>query len=466
MLRKAAFGVTLALGLALVPSAASAAVATSCSFDAGTATVSAVVGSGDNPTLIRNDTAIEFGGAPCGAATITNTDTVTVLDPDPNTGESLTVSLAGGRLEPGKTPEDDGTDEIEISIAQSFAGPLTLIGSDAADHFYVCAGDINLNDNVSGDGEILGPTTLTVTTVDGGKGNDVLRTKMYQSVVSGGEGDDVLYPMDALPSTYGGGPGNDELSMSSQSASGIGEIHALGGGDATIVRSNSVSDTAHGFETFEGFDGPTNFYGSSGADHFIGTKYNDWFLPLGGNDIIDGGSPPLGQGPFDFDVLSAGASASGVTFNMGTETLTGEGTDTFTRIEGLQGSPQGDTFAGDPTDAGIIQVDGFGGNDVLDFTHVSNGQRVYLGPDVPVAALWAIGITDIIGSPFRDHFSFDSGSVPAHFEGGNGNDRLVGGPLDDNLSGGRGADRIVGKGGTDVCDGGTGADTITGCELP
>ena len=61
--------------------------------------------------------------------------------------------------------------------------------------------------------------------------------------------------------------------------------------------------------TFEGFDAPTRFYGSSGADHFIGTKYNDWFLPSGGNDIIDGGSPPLGQGPFDFDVLSAGASA-------------------------------------------------------------------------------------------------------------------------------------------------------------
>jgi Ca2+-binding RTX toxin-like protein len=462
MLAKTALGVTLALGLAMVPSAASAAVATSCSFDAGTATVSAVIGSGDGPTLIRNDTAIEFGGVPCGAATITNTDTITVLDPDPNTGESLTVSLAGGRLEPGKTPEDDGTDEIEISIAGSFAGPLTLIGSDAADHFYVCAGDINLNDNVSGDGEILGPSTLTVTTVDGGKGNDVLRTRMYQSVVSGGEGDDVLYPMDFQASTYSGGPGNDELSMTGQIPSSFGEIHALGGGDATVVQSSSVSDTAHGIETFEGFSGPTKFYGSSSADHFIGTQYNDWFQPSGGNDIIDGGSVTLGHS--DYDILSAGGSSSGVTFDMGTQTATGEGTDTFSHIEGLQGSPQADTFKGDPTDWGILSVEGNGGNDVLDFTHVSNGQTVYLGPDAPVAPLWAIGITDIIGSPFRDHFFFGSGSVPAHFEGGNGNDRLVGGPLNDTLSGGRGADRIVGKAGTDFCDGGTGADTITGCE--
>jgi Ca2+-binding RTX toxin-like protein len=253
--------------------------------------------------------------------------------------------------------------------------------------------------------------------------------------------------------------------MSSQSANGTGEIHALGGGDATIVRSSSVSDTGHGFETFQGFEGPTKYYGSSGADHFIGTKYNDWFLPMGGDDIIDG-DPTLNGSPFEYDVFSAGASASAVTFNMTTQTVTGEGSDTFTHIEGLQGSPQGDTFTGDPTDAGIIQVDGYGGSDVLDFRHVSNGQTVYLGPSTPVGALWAIGITDVIGSPFRDRFFFGSGDVPAHFEGGNGNDRLVGGPLNDTLIGGRGADRIIGKAGTDSCDGGTGADTITGCELP
>jgi Ca2+-binding RTX toxin-like protein len=395
---------------------------------------------------------------------VTTTDTINVADGDPNTGESLTVSLAGGRLVPGRTPEDDGTDEIEISVGQSFQGDFTLIGSDAADNFYVCAGDINLNANVSGDTEIFLPASLALTTVDGGKGNDVLRTKMYQSVVSGGEGDDVLYPMDYNPSSYDGGQGSDELSLSSQTADGTGEIHALGGGAATIVRAYNVSDSAQGFETFEGFDGPTKFFGSADADHFIGTKYSDWFLPMGGDDVIDGGPDvPLQLG--GYDILSAGASASPVTFDMSAQTMTGEGLDHFSHIEGLQGSPQADTFTGDPSDAGILSVEGYGGNDVLDFSHVANGQTVYLGPDMPTSALWAIGIADVIGSPFRDRFVFTSGGVPAHFEGGRGNDRLVGGPLDDTLSGGPGADRIIGKAGTDTCDGGTGADTITGCEL-
>jgi Ca2+-binding RTX toxin-like protein len=453
----------VALGAALLPGAAHAAVATSCSFDVGTATVTAVIGSGASTTLIRDGDAIEFGGLACGAATVTTTDTVQISDPDPGTGESLTVSLAGGRLVPGKTPEDDGTDEIEI-FAGSYPGGFTLIGSDVADNFYVCSGDINLNNNVSGDPEIYLPTTTAVTTVDGGKGNDVLRTKMYESVVSGGEGDDVLYPMDFAPSSYDGGPDNDELSYRSQGFSGsTGDIHALGGGAASIVRAYNVSDSAQGFETFEGFGGPTKFYGSADADHFIGTTYNDWFLPLGGNDIVDGGPDTLQLG--GYDIVSAEASASPVTFDMSSQTMTGEGLDHFSHIEGLQGSPQDDTFAGDPSDTGILSVESNGGRDVLDFSRVANGQTVYLGPDVPTSSLWAIGIADVIGSPFRDRFIFTSGDVPAQFEGGRGNDRLVGGPLDDTLSGGRGADRIIGKAGTDTCDGGTGADTITGCEL-
>lgn len=453
----------LAMAAALLPGVARASVATSCSFDAGTATVTAVIGSGASTTLIRNGDAIEFGGLACGAATVTKTDTIQISDPDAGTGESLTVSLAGGRLVPGKTPEDDGTDEIEI-LAGSYTGGFTLIGSDVADNVYVCSGDINLNNNVSGDTEIYLPTTTALTTVDGGKGNDVLRTKMYESVVSGGEGDDVLYPMDYSPSSYDGGPGNDELSYSSQGFTGsTGEIHALGGGAATIVRAYNVSDSAQGFETFEGFDGPTKFYGSADVDHFIGTKNNDWFLPLGGNDIIDGGESinPFGN---DADVLSMGASTAPITFDLTDATVTGEGTDTYTDVELLQGSPQNDRFEGDPHVDGIIQIDGYGGHDVLDLSTANWPQSVYLGPDTPPNWLWAMGIAVVIGSDENDRLVFASGDVRAHFRGGRGDDTLIGGPLDDVLTGGPGNDTLRGKGGVDTCSGGPGSDTVLSCE--
>jgi Ca2+-binding RTX toxin-like protein len=271
--------------------------------------------------------------------------------------------------------------------------------------------------------------------------------------------------MDFGPSSYDGGPGNDELSFSSQGADGWGEIHALGGGDATIVRSFSVSDSAQGVETFEGFDGPTKFYGGAEADHFIGTKYNDWFLPLGGDDIIDGGPSFLGTtGQFDVDVLSVGASTAAETVDMSEQTATGEGMDTFQDIEALQASPQDDVFEGNPGRAGLLQIDGNGGHDVLDLSAVLKPQTVFVGTRMPPGWLWATAIAKVIGTKRADTVTFSGGDTRARFLGGDGNDTLVGGRLNDVLVGGAGDDTIDGKGGTDTCDGGPGVDAITNCE--
>src|SRR6476659_9968619 len=100
----------------VAPGVAQASAATSCSFDAGTATVTAVIGSGESATLIRNGSAIEFGGSACGAATVANTDQVNIDLPDQTTTESLTISMANGAFAPGETAEGDGSDEIEIAI--------------------------------------------------------------------------------------------------------------------------------------------------------------------------------------------------------------------------------------------------------------------------------------------------------------------------------------------------------------
>jgi Ca2+-binding RTX toxin-like protein len=113
-----------------------------------------------------------------------------------------------------------------------------------------------------------------------------------------------------------------------------------------------------------------------------------------------------------------------------------------------------------------MQIDGYGGRDVLDLSSADWPQSVYLGTGIPSNSLWAIGIALVIGSDENDHLVFASGDVRAHFRGRKGDDTLIGGPLDDVLTGGQGNDTLRGKTGTDTCNGGPGMNTIAGCELP
>jgi Ca2+-binding RTX toxin-like protein len=442
--------------VALVPGTANASVATSCTFDAGTTTVTAVIGSGDNPSLIRNGDAIEFGGVACGAATVTNTDQINISAPDVDTTESLTISLAGGRFM-------DGSAEIGIWANVAETEPLTFVGTSEPDDFFVRPEQANLNADASSTFEVTYPIGTRTVTVKGAGGSDAITTKVYIASVSGGDGDDTLGSMDAGPSTYDGGPGADVISYEDGSniyANGL-TVQAHDATNATVDRGNGAKDTTQGIETIVGASTNDTFYGSPDADHFVGGDGNDWFMPLGGNDVIDGGSGL-------FDTFSVASSWYPVAFDMTAQTASGEGSDTFTDIEGLDGDLGDDTFRGDPTLHGFIRIDGGGGNDVLNLRTASSGQTVYLSAPLvtPPAVLWVARVPRIIGSPYRDRFFFFAGDVPAHFAGGRGNDRLVGGPLDDTLMGGAGNDRILGKGGTDTCDGGSSTNTITGCELP
>lgn len=448
----------VAIVVALLPGIAKATLLSSCSFDAGTAHVTAVIGSGASPTLERSGDAIWFDGSPCGMAEVTNTDTIDVSASDTSTIEALTISLAGGAFAPGLTPEGDGTDEIEISVGLAVDEPMTFIGTSGSDAFLIRGDAADLNADVSSDYEVTFPVHTAIAHIAGAGGNDVIRSKTYQAAVSGGDGNDTLYSMDAGPSTYDGGPGDDEVSYEGGTVYTTLKVFGVHAAEATIDRGSSVVDTTQSIETIAGTAGNDTFYGSAEGDHFDGGDGNDWFLPFGGDDGIAGGP--------GFDALSAAASADAVTFDMTVGQLTGEGTDAFHNIEILTGSPLGDVFAGDPEKHGIIQVDGDDGSDVLDLRKGASGQTVYASTqfDPPPAALWATRTERIMGSPFRDRIEFFAGALRARFFGAGGDDRLVGGPLDDTIHGGPGNDRILGKAGTDACVGGSGHDEITGCE--
>src|SRR6476659_1990710 len=141
----------------VAPGVAQASAATSCSFDAGTATVTAVIGSGENATLLRNGSAIEFGGSACGAATVTNTDQINIDLPDQTTTESLTISMANGAFAPGKTAEGDGSDEIEITCLVSADEQLTFVGTGGDDTITVGFDGADLLPGTAGEKEVSYP---------------------------------------------------------------------------------------------------------------------------------------------------------------------------------------------------------------------------------------------------------------------------------------------------------------------
>ena len=70
--------------------------------------------------------AIVFGGSPCGAATTSNTDTISVSG-NAGTVETLDIDMSGGAFAPGATPEATGTSDIELVTTLGDASDLVVV---------------------------------------------------------------------------------------------------------------------------------------------------------------------------------------------------------------------------------------------------------------------------------------------------------------------------------------------------
>jgi hypothetical protein len=89
---------------------------TACAYDASKRTVTAAVTAGGEATLVTAAGEIRFGTTPvaCGAATTTNTDSITVTGAG-GSDETVTIDQSGGAFGPGATAET-GSPEIEMSV--------------------------------------------------------------------------------------------------------------------------------------------------------------------------------------------------------------------------------------------------------------------------------------------------------------------------------------------------------------
>jgi hypothetical protein len=159
-----------------------------CNYDA-TYHQATVTLAGDVEPYLARDVAghITLNGSWCGyAATVTNTDSITVIGDA--TSQGVELVLANGGFKPGRTNEPGKSDEIEftVNLGAGAADEIRIIGSDAADKIDIGQGPtqfgivrrINLNagESTGVDSDVAMVNVEKVMVFANG-GNDVIRAR-------------------------------------------------------------------------------------------------------------------------------------------------------------------------------------------------------------------------------------------------------------------------------------------------
>jgi Ca2+-binding RTX toxin-like protein len=256
------------VGLAMLPSAAVAAV--SCTFDTTTGTLAVNVTSGSEDVSLHekaDSTEIEVGdgyfpgNVSCagGTPTVDNTSSITLEDAAGNTAR-LVLHLRGGVLGPGTggASEAGGDPEIEISFdgndsTEEWGDQILVHGGSGGERWRMgtLAGDgaVDLND----DGDL---DDLVATDVEGydfwsNEGDDVVRAD------GGGGFDGPLRP--AVSGRFVGGEGDDVLRA----------------GDGSWFLTGDAPTGPDGNDRLIGADGPTEFRPEGGNDVALGKAGKD-----------------------------------------------------------------------------------------------------------------------------------------------------------------------------------------------
>ena len=508
---------------ALVLALPALARAESCVYDAATATVSASITPGGSAVVDVVGGQIRFGAVPtpCGAATTTNTDTISIVG-NAGTTERLTFDQRTGLHAPGASAEfnipeiaidtvlGDATDTIvfyltegddvvasgQNGISLNADGDLDMTVSPGALRleFYALGGNDVVNARGSGGAGLafLGPVVI-----DGGEGDDLLRGAHGTDVVIGGAGNDRLEGHGSADRIEGG-PGNDEL--------------AGGGGDDTLVGGAGTDSYAGsgGNDVIQADDGEADGVINGGSE--IDTAYYDAGLdptPLAVENRIAVTPPPPPPPPAGSCVYDAAARA--VTAQLeagsgGTLRIVGAGeihfgdggacgaattanTDSIT-IAGGSGSQEHVTidqtagaFApGATAETGASEIEialnlgdaadtvtilGSPGDDAI--AAGLNGVALNADGDVDVTFAPLPAVLEIHGGGGKNTITGQGGTgAGGRFAGtlrlyaGNLGDSLTGGDGADELYGGAGPDVLGGRAGSDVLFGGDGDDTLAG----
>lgn len=351
------------------------------------------------------------------------------------------------------------------------------------------------------------------------------------------EGDDQTRPGDGADTIYGG-PGRDRVSyIDSSGGVSVNLITGLGSGsfaagdryfgieDVFASRFNDVLTGNNSDNLLDGFEGADTIYAGGGADTVIGGDGSDQLFGSDGNDqlfgedgtdflyggnnndiLIAGGDNDFLYGGNGDDALAGGAgadsisggagtdiisyfnSASAVNVNLNTGTATGGDAagDTFSGIEGIEGSEHNDRLTGNSASNNLFGgdgndvLDGLGGADTMrgglgnDFYFVDNSGDVIdgeigfsLGGGIDTVRAFVDYIQPTNIELVRLGFltgtadlNVTGNSAPGTLVGNAGNNTMTGGFSNNQINGNNGDDTITGGNGRDTLVGGSGSDTF------
>ncbi|WP_343713628.1 hypothetical protein [Inquilinus sp.] len=227
------------------------------------------------------------------------------------------------------------------------AGDDQLDGGDGADRL---VGDVGLDEIHGGNGADSVDAGLFNDRVFGDAGNDVLYGGDGDDQIDGGDDNDLLEGA-AGADVLIGGAGIDTASYAS-SAAGVAVNLATG----TATGGDAQGDTLSGIEQLMGSALADRLTGDANANALWGQDGDDLLIGGAGGDALKGGN--------GIDTASYVGSAAGVTINLATGVVSGGDAqgDTFSSIEQVFGSDQGDRLTGD---AGANTLWGGAGDDVI-----------------------------------------------------------------------------------------------------
>jgi hypothetical protein len=279
----------------------------------------------------------------------------------------------------GKTPTIIGTEDAEVLVGTrgrdvivGLGGDDTIFGGGGHTTDVICAGD-------GADGVLGGPGRDLIA---GDGGDDVLLGESGMDNLRGGEGIDYIEPGPGIDQADGGGSSLDILSYLSSST----------GVDVAFSTGRALGE---GRDTFRGFN---VVVGSDGADSLTGSTGQEFFIPLGGADVVEGGSGS--------DAILYALSPQGVNVNLASGSGLGEGADTLGGLEVVDGSSFDDVIVGDD---GYNWLSGGDGNDHLDGVAGDDSLDAGNGVDVCENGLIYLGCENQGG----DVLPVPSGSPPS-----------------------------------------------------
>jgi Ca2+-binding RTX toxin-like protein len=407
----------------------------------------------------------------------------------------------------GTANDDQLTGTSGVDVIAGLGGNDTISGGEGNDIICGSAGNDALfgefgNDVVSGDaGRDQVSGGLGADQILGGKGADYVNYFVSQAPVdvdlaagtADGEGADTL---EGIENIFGSIFGDDLVGNgrenSIQPLDGDDDVNGGGGIDLIYDGTGPGSEGSDGNDSLDGgpsFDGVLyttstsaiavdlangsaegngndalahveGIFGSRFGDVLNGDDGRNLFLGLGGDDEIDGRGGGdavaywLAEGRVTADLASGQGSANG------------EGTDSFSNVEGLLGSVLfGDELSGDD---GNNYVDGDGGND--DLAGLGGNDWLVGGPgnDTIEGGAGDYDLVDYSNTAFLEIVAAVEVDLAAGKAQGQGNDSLseveavMGSSLDDELVGDSNPNRLFGMGGDDDIRGAGGDDFLSG----